>query len=150
MNRKPRLPEVGAKPDAATEALRAKAMGDTCPRCGKTNAAEIHTCTPLALKLADLLEPCCLTIGDAQQAVAAAELRRLHAENEAAHAVGIRQEQMLMDYEALLRQALDALELSPCSSKYEQDCHVCNTIAALRARLSTGDNLSPTATSPAE
>ena len=36
-----------------------------------------------ALRLADLLEPCCLTIGDAQQAVAAAELRRLHAENEA-------------------------------------------------------------------
>ena len=35
--------------------------------------------------------------------------------------------------EALLRQALEALELSPCSSKYEQDCHVCNAIAALRA-----------------
>lgn len=34
-----------------------------------------------ALRLADLLEPCCLTIGDAQQAVAAAELRRLHALN---------------------------------------------------------------------
>ncbi len=47
--------------------------------------------------------------------------------------------------EALLRQALEALELSPCSSKYEQDCHVCNTITALRTRLSTGDNLSPTA-----
>lgn len=37
---------------------------------------------PEALRLADLLEPCCLTIGDAQQAVAAAELRRLHAELE--------------------------------------------------------------------
>jgi acetoin utilization deacetylase AcuC-like enzyme len=46
---------------------------------------------------------------------------------------------------ALLRQALEALELSPCSSKYEQDCHVCNTISALRTRLSTGDKLSPTA-----
>ena len=45
----------------------------------------------------------------------------------------------------LLRQALEALELSPCSSKYEQDCHVCNTISALRTRLSTGDKLSPTA-----
>ena len=47
--------------------------------------------------------------------------------------------------EALLRQALEALELSPCSSKYEQDCHACNTISALRTRLSTGDKLSPTA-----
>ena len=37
---------------------------------------------PEALRLADLLEPCCLTIGDAQQAVAAAELRRLYAEND--------------------------------------------------------------------
>jgi hypothetical protein len=49
------------------------------------------------------------------------------------------------DDTALLRQALEALELSPCSSKYEQDCHVCNTISALRTRLSTGDKLSPTA-----
>ena len=47
--------------------------------------------------------------------------------------------------EQLLSQALEALELSPCSSKYEQDCHVCNTISALRTRLSTGDKLSPTA-----
>ena len=42
---------------------------------------------PEALRLADLLEPCCLTIGDAQQAVAAAELRRLHAERTAADGV---------------------------------------------------------------
>ena len=41
---------------------------------------------------------------------AAAELRRLHAENEAAHAVGIRQEQEIMNLEALLRQALEALQ----------------------------------------
>jgi hypothetical protein len=33
---------------------------------------------PEALRLADLLESCPLTVGDAQQAVAAAELRRLH------------------------------------------------------------------------
>ena len=38
---------------------------------------------PEALRLADLLESCPLAVGDAQQAVAAAELRRLHAENEA-------------------------------------------------------------------
>lgn len=41
---------------------------------------------------------------------AAAELRRLHAENKAAHAVGIRQERELMECEALLRQALELLE----------------------------------------
>ena len=27
-----------------------KPMGVSCPRCGKDNPAEIHTCTPLALK----------------------------------------------------------------------------------------------------
>ena len=34
-----------------------------------------------------------------------------------------------------VQQALEALEISPCSSKYEQDCHVCNAIAALRNAL---------------
>ena len=53
-----------------------------CNRCGKENSAEIHTCTPKALVLADQLE-------DAESArlhllpYAAAELRRLHDENEA-------------------------------------------------------------------
>ena len=51
-----------------------------CARCGKQNPAEIHTCTPLALRLADaLLEPVVL---DKHAMQAAAELRRLHAENE--------------------------------------------------------------------
>ena len=78
-----------------------------CPRCGKQNPADIHTCTPLALKLADALRALheakkyhpsgpggqmCgieqyrlvtsgLAFEDLQNA--AAELRRLHAENEA-------------------------------------------------------------------
>ena len=52
-----------------------------CPRCGKDNPAEIHTCTPLALKLADWLER--RTMKMLQDRQAAAELRRLHAENEA-------------------------------------------------------------------
>ena len=53
-----------------------------CNRCGKENPAEIHTCTPKALVLADQLE-------DAESArlhllpYAAAELRRLHDESEA-------------------------------------------------------------------
>lgn len=51
-----------------------------CARCGKQNPAEIHTCTPLALRLADaLLEPVVL---DKHAILAAAELRRLHAELE--------------------------------------------------------------------
>lgn len=52
-----------------------------CPRCGKDNPAEIHTCTPLALKLADeLLAMFGFTEIDER---CATELRRLHAENEA-------------------------------------------------------------------
>ncbi len=54
-----------------------------CNRCGKENPAEIHTCTPppWALKLADML-----TLYEPEpetEDLAAAELRRLHAENEA-------------------------------------------------------------------
>ena len=59
-------------------------MTDTKPsaRCGKQNPAEIHNCTPMALRLAEQLE-------DTESArlhllpYVAAELRRLHAENEA-------------------------------------------------------------------
>jgi hypothetical protein len=50
-----------------------------CTRCGKESPAEIHTCTPLALKFADILG-CSALQCDVD---AAAELRRLHAENEA-------------------------------------------------------------------
>jgi hypothetical protein len=50
-----------------------------CPRCGKDNPAEVHTCTPLALKLADELETC--WGNDGMEAKAAAELRRLYEEN---------------------------------------------------------------------
>lgn len=65
-----------------------------------------------------------------------AEVTRLHAENEAAHAVGIRQEQMLMDDEALLRQALyviEAWERGCDKSDYWRDRD--DAIAALRERL---------------
>jgi hypothetical protein len=51
-----------------------------CQRCGKENPAEIHTCTPLALKLADELDADSNIIGYDKHAE---ELRRLHAENEA-------------------------------------------------------------------
>jgi len=58
-----------------------KPMGVSCPRCGKTGLQpdSIHTCTPLALRLADILG-CSALQCDVD---AAAELRRLHAENEA-------------------------------------------------------------------
>ena len=64
-----------------------------CPRCGKDNPAEIHTCTPLGLVLAEYLD-----LPHIGQHKSAAELRRLHAENEAK--------------DALLRQALECLERS--------------------------------------
>lgn len=51
-----------------------------CPDCGKENPAEIHTCTPLALRLADELDADSNIIGYDKHA---AELRRLHTENEA-------------------------------------------------------------------
>jgi hypothetical protein len=51
-----------------------------CPRCGKENPAEVHTCTPLALRLADHLEQFRSFPSDLE---AAAELRRLHTELEA-------------------------------------------------------------------
>ena len=56
-----------------------------CARCGKENPAEIHTCTPLALKLADKLEAeVKRTVSlDILHNDAAIELQRLHAENEA-------------------------------------------------------------------
>jgi hypothetical protein len=49
---------------------------------------------PEALRLADLLESCPLTVGDAQQAVAAAELRRLHEENELNKALVLEAQEM--------------------------------------------------------
>jgi len=57
-----------------------------CPRCGKDNPADVHTCTPLALKLADDLMEAHRGHADEGPSTfsdAAAELRRLHAENEA-------------------------------------------------------------------
>lgn len=66
---------------------------------------------PTALRLADELHQ--KHNGEGLLAYCEAELRRLHAENEAAHAVGIRQEQELMDCEALLRQAAAMLATMP-------------------------------------
>jgi hypothetical protein len=93
-----------------------------CPRCGKTNAAEIHSCTPKALVQADELER---HIGEFETATrAAAELRRQYEEIEALQADvkkfreaascerDVRQqlERIVEADEALLRQALDCLE----------------------------------------
>jgi nucleoside-triphosphatase THEP1 len=62
-----------------------------CTRCGKENPAEIHTCTPKALLLADALERIVIIdeVGSNNPMAkdAAAELRRLHAENEQLKAV---------------------------------------------------------------
>ena len=61
---------------------------------------------PEALRLADAFEKGVPGLG----LIASAELRRLHAENEAAHAVGIWQERELMECEALLREVLEAMD----------------------------------------
>jgi chromosome segregation ATPase len=55
-----------------------------CPRCGKENPAEVHTCTPLALALAEMLDKVLAEPLEAATILAAAaELRRLHTELEA-------------------------------------------------------------------
>jgi hypothetical protein len=94
----------------------------TCPRCGKTNAAEIHTCSPQkpppsgeshedslksgeqarALVLADELVRCYHAGVGGPDLQAADELRRLHAELDKVKQITLRDE-------ALLRRALRAL-----------------------------------------
>jgi hypothetical protein len=60
-----------------------------CPRCGKDNPADVHTCNaPLAIYLAeqcesDVQSPDCDCERCELFRAAAAELRRLHAEKEA-------------------------------------------------------------------
>jgi len=57
-----------------------------CTRCGKENPADVHTCSlPKALALADMIEEDPMTTWGYREASheTAAELRRLHAENEA-------------------------------------------------------------------
>ena len=54
-----------------------------CARCGETNPAEIHTCTPIALRLADEFDGGAPIAHTSQwKEEAADELRRLHALNE--------------------------------------------------------------------
>lgn len=61
-----------------------------------------------ALRLADLLESCPLTVGDAQQAVAAAELRRQHGEIKSMRAERLRSERRLLDVKAQRDALLEA------------------------------------------
>jgi hypothetical protein len=86
-----------------------------CPRCGKDNPPSVHTCSPLALKLADLLD--LLWLDGQTPRKAAAELRRLHAENEA------------------LREALHQISL--CSQNSMSSLRQCGEIA--RAALAQGE-----------
>lgn len=96
-----------------------------CTRCGKDNPAEIHTCTPLAMTLADALEKDKWHVSGVTLQEAADELRRLHAENEAAHAVGIRQERELMECEA--RIARSGVELQRAVLAEREACaRVCD------------------------
>ena len=65
---------------------------------------------PEALRLADLLESCPLAVGDAQQAVAAAELRRLHASCEDYAQHKQRQDQRIQTLYAQRDALLEALQ----------------------------------------
>jgi len=86
---------------------------DTCPDCGKQLYPDsAHTCTPLALKLADWLERS-WKFYDEQHMKAAAELRRLQAENEALRAEIEADERnlcQLTDELAASRREVDALK----------------------------------------
>jgi hypothetical protein len=102
-----------------------------CPRCGKDNPAEVHTCTPKALLLAELLE----TDGWPD---AANELRRQYEELEG-QADRIQSiygqlndtEKEVDDLRLLLRQALDCLELYADIGIKGAD----TTITAIKERL---------------
>ena len=95
-----------------------------CPRCGKDNPAEIHTCTPKVLMLVDALEATHPAVWPYGQE-AAAELRRQHDEL-------AKVKQITLDDEALLRQALHALRLIDDAMPFPV---AKQTIAALRERL---------------
>lgn len=122
-----------------------------CPRCGKTNPAEIHTCTPpLALQLADWHkamadEPKRNEAKRDKHRRTETELRRLYIEaqtlrsclfqmQEAANWSIAKQE----DDEALLRQALEALEFIPASGSMlgaQAEAKRVQAIAAINERL---------------
>ena len=139
-------------------------MKGTCIRCGKPyrSVDDIHTCTPpKALVLADEL----YRYGTLNNPNAVAdELRRLHEENEALREDVNRflksannerevrrqlerhNEALEAKDEALLRQAWDALDELMHSNSTKTARHKYLAVTdAIRARLSTGDNLSPTA-----
>jgi uncharacterized Zn finger protein (UPF0148 family) len=100
----------------------------TCPRCGKDNPAEIHTCTPKALVLAGALDHLVILdeVGSNNPLAkdAAAELRLLHTSNEQLREQNTeldriaselqdtchKQAKKMAEYEALLQQALATLE----------------------------------------
>ena len=129
---KQRLPEVGGKPDAATEALRHKMMGGDKQ--------------PDALALADALE----TFHNPHDRQAAAELRRLHDENEALKAAQYEcgfgagccyQAAKSEADEVLLRQVLEDIcgaklcEVNSMSSRAEARRLLDKATNALRERL---------------
>jgi hypothetical protein len=104
-----------------------------CPRCGKDNPPSIHTCSPpTAIYLAEQIE----AVYEAPHLPrkAAAELRKQYEEN-----AQLREQNTMLDIElakdeALLRQALEALEQARSFSEGgTQKAQI--AIAALRERL---------------
>jgi uncharacterized protein Yka (UPF0111/DUF47 family) len=105
-----------------------------CPRCGKDNPAEVHTCTPKALVLADELER---HLGEFETATrAAAELRRQYEEIEgqADHIQSIYgqlndTEKEVDDLRLLLRQALAQLEINRTNFYKAPSKSICKMLA---------------------
>jgi hypothetical protein len=106
-------------------------MKGTCIRCGKDNPAEVHTCTPKALVLADELER---HIGEFETATRAA-VRRLYAENERLRSAANRGGHMAVAWElqqadeALLRQALAQLEINRTNFYKAPSKSICKMLA---------------------
>jgi hypothetical protein len=99
--------------------IRCTANNEQCPRCGKADPAEIHTCQqPEALRLAEWLqsgadEPMWSDHTEMPKAVAsraAAELRRLHAENASLLEQNTMLDRKLAELERGLRMVDEALK----------------------------------------
>jgi hypothetical protein len=115
-----------------------------CDRCGTDNPAEVHTCSPLALKLADQLDMVLvMPLEAAAVTEAAAELRRLHAENDELRGMYVKSQFEVGDVRSeneALREALTRLCQWAEADKvnYTGDHPVAQAraaIAALRERL---------------
>ena len=110
-----------------------------CPRCGKEDPADFHTCTPIAMRYVDELRRHGTVI---DHVGCAAEIVRLYEESVRLTAPQpqpdhFRDATEKVDDTALLRQALEALELVQADVKTTPNAYEAQrqAIATLRERL---------------